>query len=279
MRGTRDAPHLGMPNRNGRATPNDDDRYGRSDRQILGPYDPDEGGFRSREDSLSPGDVPFGFQSRHPSFPGRFEDHPRSVDERFAGRGGSAYWQPAERQRTYDSNEGSARRRHMVGNYGRGSDSYPTQGGSMLDPNQGVGQQGHFGGSPGGYGHVGSYGAEGGAMNHGTQGWQGNQSWESHQGGAPRLPGQPGTGGQRGKGPKNFQRSDERIREAVSEALEIDDDLDATEVEVLVKGAEVTLSGSVDDRRAKRLAEDITAAVSGVKDVHNQLKLSSGMGS
>jgi osmotically-inducible protein OsmY len=82
-----------------------------------------------------------------------------------------------------------------------------------------------------------------------------------------------GQGGHRGKGPKNFQRTDERIREAVSEALEIHDDLDATHIEVLVKNAEVVLSGSVDSRDAKRLAEDIAASVSGVRDVQNQIKV------
>ncbi|MBZ5581426.1 MAG: BON domain-containing protein, partial [Acidobacteriia bacterium] len=35
-----------------------------------------------------------------------------------------------------------------------------------------------------------------------------------------------------------------------------------------------TLAGSVEDRSAKRLAEDLAASVSGVKDVHNQLRLS-----
>jgi osmotically-inducible protein OsmY len=33
------------------------------------------------------------------------------------------------------------------------------------------------------------------------------------------------------------------------------------------------LTGVVDERRAKRLAEDIAASVSGVRDVHNRLRV------
>lgn len=79
--------------------------------------------------------------------------------------------------------------------------------------------------------------------------------------------------GYRGKGPKNFLRSDERIREAVCEALSDDDNVDASEIEVQVKGGEVTLVGTVEDRHAKRAAEDCVEHVPGVKDVQNQLKV------
>jgi hypothetical protein len=267
-----------MPNTNGRnMTPSqhDDDQYGQG-----------QSGYSA---GRFEGDTSSNFQGRNQGYPTGYEDNSRGGDERFAGRGGSAYWQPQPQHMDY-SNRGfynqshqqppnpgmyqnpGSRRRHNVGNYGYGSDSYGGPSGSMFDQNQGVGMQGHFGGSYGGYGHVGSYGPEGGMQNHGNQGWQGNQSWETHQPGQqPRF-----TGGHRGKGPKNFQRTDERIREAVSEALEIHDDLDATHIEVLVKNGEVTLSGTVEDRHAKRLAEDVTASVSGVRDVHNQMKLAAG---
>jgi hypothetical protein len=77
----------------------------------------------------------------------------------------------------------------------------------------------------------------------------------------------------RGRGPKGFQRSDERVRELVSERLEDHDAIDASDIEVTVNGGEVTLSGTVDDRRTKRLAEDVAESVAGVKDVHNNLKV------
>lgn len=82
----------------------------------------------------------------------------------------------------------------------------------------------------------------------------------------------------RGRGPKGYQRSDERIREEVCEILTHDHDVDASEIEVNVQGGVVTLSGSVNDRWAKRRAEDIVESVSGVKDVENQIRVGSGLG-
>ncbi len=60
-----------------------------------------------------------------------------------------------------------------------------------------------------------------------------------------------------GKGPKGWQRSDERICDDVSEALARHSALDASEIEVAVDGGEVKLSGTVADRRTKRMAEDV----------------------
>lgn len=76
-----------------------------------------------------------------------------------------------------------------------------------------------------------------------------------------------------GKGPKGYQRSDDRIREDVSDALERHGELDASEIEVQVTGGEVTLAGTVPDRASKRLAEDAIEHLSGVKEVHNRLRL------
>jgi hypothetical protein len=76
-----------------------------------------------------------------------------------------------------------------------------------------------------------------------------------------------------GKGPKNYVRSDERIREDVCEQLCYHPYVDASDVEVMVTNGEVTLTGTVDDRDAKRLAEDVAVDVRGVVDVHNQLRL------
>lgn len=76
-----------------------------------------------------------------------------------------------------------------------------------------------------------------------------------------------------GKGPKGWQRSDDRIREEVNEALARHPEIDASEIEVRVEKAEVTLTGTVDDRRTKRLVEDIVERVFGVKDVENKVKV------
>ena len=76
-----------------------------------------------------------------------------------------------------------------------------------------------------------------------------------------------------GKGPKNWSRSDERIREDVCERLTVHPYVDASEIEVAVKDGEVILTGLVDERRMKRLAEDVAENVRGVKDVHNQIRV------
>ena len=76
-----------------------------------------------------------------------------------------------------------------------------------------------------------------------------------------------------GRGPKGYQRGDERIHEDVSERLMDDGRIDATNIEVTVTDSEVTLSGVVESRRIKRLAEDIAESVRGVRDVHNHLRV------
>jgi hypothetical protein len=43
-----------------------------------------------------------------------------------------------------------------------------------------------------------------------------------------------------------------------------------------VSGGEVTLEGSVEDRRQKRMAEEAIENLTGVKDVHNRLKARQG---
>lgn len=77
-----------------------------------------------------------------------------------------------------------------------------------------------------------------------------------------------------GRGPRNYRRSDERITEDVNEQLTQHGDIDATEINVTSNNGEVTLTGTVDDRRQKRMAEDVAESVSGVHDVHNQLRVS-----
>lgn len=76
-----------------------------------------------------------------------------------------------------------------------------------------------------------------------------------------------------GKGPKGYQRSDERIKEEVHEVLTWNNEVDASDIEVEVKDGEVSLSGTVLDRRMKRLAEELIEDISGVRDISNQLKI------
>ncbi|MEH6392127.1 MAG: BON domain-containing protein [Sulfitobacter sp.] len=77
----------------------------------------------------------------------------------------------------------------------------------------------------------------------------------------------------RGKGPRNYRRSDERITEDVNQRLSDDRHVDASDIEVSVADSEVTLTGTVDSRQAKRHAEDCCDAVSGVSHVQNNLRV------
>jgi osmotically-inducible protein OsmY len=77
-----------------------------------------------------------------------------------------------------------------------------------------------------------------------------------------------------GRGPKGYRRSDDRIREDVCDRLTDDWRIDASDVEVVVTNGEVTLSGAVHSRDDKRSAEDLAETISGVRDVHNNLRVS-----
>ncbi|SRR5690554_476579 len=78
---------------------------------------------------------------------------------------------------------------------------------------------------------------------------------------------------QRGKGPKNYQLSDQRIWETLSDRLMEDPHVDATDIEVEVRDGVVRLSGRVWNRPMKHRAEDIAAECPGVRDVDNQLRV------
>jgi hypothetical protein len=102
-----------------------------------------------------------------------------------------------------------------------------------------------------GYGHLGG------------RGWYEGWSDAMHRGEGPYA----------GRGPRNYRRSDGRIEEDINEGLTQHSMIDATDIEVSVQNGEVTLRGVVDSRAAKRLAEDIADWVSGVKEVHNQIRV------
>ena len=69
------------------------------------------------------------------------------------------------------------------------------------------------------------------------------------------------------------RRPDESLRGELQEILTGDPELDASEIEVQVEGGAVTLRGTVDSGDAKLLAEELVESVSGVREVHNQLKV------
>jgi osmotically-inducible protein OsmY len=114
----------------------------------------------------------------------------------------------------------------------------------------------------------------------GVQGHRGpGQNWEGRGGGTGySAAGSWMAGPHSGRGPQGYQRSDARIEEDVCEHLTHHGMLDATGIQVQVENGEVTLTGTVESRQAKRLAEDILDAISGVRDVHNQLRVQRDQG-
>ncbi len=80
-------------------------------------------------------------------------------------------------------------------------------------------------------------------------------------------------GEHRGKGPKDYQRSEERIREDVCDRLSDDDRVDASHIQVQVQKNEVILTGNVSNRDEKRRAEDLVDSISGVRNVENRIRV------
>jgi osmotically-inducible protein OsmY len=163
---------------------------------------------------------------------------------------------------------------------GHGQSSFGGYGGQYGQQGQGAYGQGQFeqhggmygGGTQGqgGYGQ-GQFGQHGGMYGGGMQGQGGYGQGQFGQHG---LYGRSQYGQSfRGKGPQNYKRSDERIKEEVSECLTEHHMIDASDIEVSVMNGEITLKGTVRDRQMKRLSEDAVENLSGVKEVHNQLRV------
>lgn len=81
------------------------------------------------------------------------------------------------------------------------------------------------------------------------------------------------SGNYAGRGPKDYRRSDDRIREEICDIFTDDPRLDPSDVVVKVEAGEVTLMGSVGSRDQKRRAEELSERVRGVDDVNNQLRV------
>jgi BON domain len=179
----------------------------------------------------------------------------------------------------------------------QGSDFYgsqPEYRGSENDlSRRSMGYGGEYGGTRGGssfndrwqnsYGEASDYGREQSERSPeqwGTGEWGAQDQGRDNERWWNEMSGRPGgdmystrTGSFRGRGPRGYRRSDERIREDVCECLTEDDRIDATNIQVAVNECEVTLTGSVNSREEKRRAEDRIEQLSGVKDVHNSLRV------
>ena len=250
---------------------------------------------RNRQQSYSPNtrdfDREYNPQSSRGNRPGPNESYYSGNADRWTGYDeGPEHWRAGERR------EGDlGRRREYYGREERGydRDDWNREGGPEMtgrgDRGSYSADQGHdaahgpggwsdtgrgnwggvstYGSGVSGYSAVGPYSSAG----YGGS-YAGMASFGAGYSGALGTYAGRGRGQHAGRGPKNYQRSDERIREEINDRLTDHPDIDATEIEVKVQAGEVTLTGTVEDRHAKRLAEDIADGVAGVRDVNNQLR-------
>lgn len=221
----------------GRGNYSDDDRYDREQGGMYG--DSRWRGQYGREDRGNMG--------------GRYEEDYDSSNQGWygdrSGRGGMS---------GYDDRYGQDRYRQGRYSQGERDWGYGNQGQGGYNDRWGRGNQGNWG--------QGNYDDMGGRSS--QEGWQGMNRSGEYARGENQMRGE-----HYGKGPKGYQRSDERIREDVSEKLYEAHEVDASEIEVQVKNGEVTLSGTVSDRQQKRRAEEIVEQCTGVKDVQNQIRV------
>jgi hypothetical protein len=169
---------------------------------------------------------------------------------------------PQGRYGNWDTSQ--EREPYRSGSYGSGSGSYGSGSGSgSYGSGSGSGSYGSGSGS-GSYGPGSTYGA-------GTSYGSGSRSGYGSYGSGPYRSGAAAGASYSGRGPKGYTRSDDRIREDVCERLSENDEVDASDIEVQVNDRKVTLTGTVETRRMKHIAEDLAEAVSGVDDVDNRV--------
>jgi hypothetical protein len=77
------------------------------------------------------------------------------------------------------------------------------------------------------------------------------------------------------RGPKGYMRSDERIREDISERLYHNMSIDSSEVSVTVASGKVTLEGTVPERWMRHAIENEADRCAGVRDIDNNIRVQS----
>ena len=116
-----------------------------------------------------------------------------------------------------------------------------------------------------------STGASSGARGKEGFGSPGENTWGGEQFRADRREEQGRR--QTNSGPRSRRKPDESLRQEIREILIADPELEATDIEVEVEGGAVTLRGVVADPDARLLAEELVESLSGVREVHNRLRV------
>lgn len=197
----------------------------------------------------------------------------------------------SDRSRSYSDGPGAdatpGEGRFRTGVFMGGTDQDYASGG-QYQGESGYGARSGYGGDYAGGGYLGRgsggprpqrEGRSGGSFGDDVRGWHGpgGSGTGSHWGQAETRQGP--RGGHRGRGPKNYTRTDARITEDLCERLTHDDDVDAGDIEVMVKDGVATLTGTVPERWMKHRAEDLAEACGGIQDVDNRLRVSRAGGS
>jgi osmotically-inducible protein OsmY len=191
----------------------------------------------------------------------RIREAPRAGRQPYAGRDRERSWEGygyEGGERSFASHDDIEMERRIGGpytDYGRAFSGYGAGGGYTPEPGEGIGR--------------------GQDRSFRNQASDEVRSWFGDEAAARRRDRDDyrADAGHRGRGPKGYVRSDERIREDVSDRLTDDAIVDASDVDVLVQGGEVTLNGFVDSRTAKRRAEDCAEDVMGARHVQNNLRV------
>jgi hypothetical protein len=105
-----------------------------------------------------------------------------------------------------------------------------------------------------------------------SSGYGGHSGWDlgTHQ---RDIVGSPSRQSFRGIGPSHYKRADERIRDDIYERLTDSHIIDARSITVEVNEGNVTLTGTVNERRMRYAAEDLVERVGGVANINNQLRV------
>lgn len=197
-----------------------------------------------------------GIGDEHGGLGGSFPTSPEA--EHFQGQPGP--WSPG--QQGYE-------RGRMGGRVstGPGPGAYGGLSGTMY------GQRRHFGGGYGGTTSSYRPGADAGygTGSYGTESYGASGSWTGGVHGGEG--GANGGGNRRKKSPKNFQRSDERIKEEVYDRLIQDPDIEIDDIEIEVQAGEVTITGTVPQRWLRYRVEETVDSIWGIKDITNNLRV------
>jgi hypothetical protein len=264
-------------NREGRNFRDDDDGYGEGQREFGGSRESRYGGEIS--------DYPY--RGRSSSYYGAlgYRDHDR--DERGGRQRGYGEEQYG---RSYGSSGFSGGGGYGSGGYDPyGESSQWGRGGSSREfgdrPFRGSGSEtpayfgtgGYYGGFSGGNAGRDEWGGRYGEGRYRDtdidedrfSGSQRGESWRGREGGGGFL------SRLFKRGPKGYARSDERIREDISERLYHNASIDSSEVSVTVSSGKVTLEGTVPQRWMRHAIENEADRCTGVRDIDNNIRVQS----